>query len=261
MVDTSDLDGADPDISQVVDGLTSAGNLGGRGVLEGAFRVLGVLARVQVGAGLSEVARQAVLPKATAYRLLEQLVDLGVVQRHERRYFVGSGLARLGNAWQPHPGLQAATREPVRMLSALTATVVSITVLHEDRIRIVTATRGVVTDVPRMQPFDEIPPTHASGQLLLLARRGAGDEPPSGFAADEWRRARARFARPGNLVIDRQQVLTGVCCVAAPIWRPDGEMIASISAISLKPSVPAGLPELVQRASREITRNLALAGG
>jgi hypothetical protein len=38
-------------------------------------------------------------------------------------------------------------------------------------------------------------------------------------------------------------------------------MIASISAISLKPSVPAGLPELVQRASREITRNLALGGG
>jgi len=152
-------------------------------------------------------------------------------------------------------------RVAVRGLSALTSTVVSITVLHDHRVRVVAAAGGVVTDVPRMQPFDEVPATHASGQLLLLARRGAGDEPPSGFAADEWRSARARFARPGNLVIDRQQVVTGVCCVAAPIWRPDGEMIASISAISLKPSVPAGLPELVQRASREITRNLALAGG
>jgi DNA-binding IclR family transcriptional regulator len=260
-VDTTDLDGPDPDLSQLITGQGSAGNLGGRGVLEGAFQVLGVLSQVQVGAGLSEIARHAALPKSTTYRLLEQLVDLGVAQRHERRYFVGPRLARLGSAWQPHPGLQGATREPVRMLSALTSTVVSIAVLHEDRIRVVTATRGVVTDVPRMQPFDEIPPTHASGLLLLLARWGARDEPPSGLAADEWRRARADFARPGNLVIDRQQVLSGVCCVAAPVWRPDGELIASISAIALKPAVPAGLPELVQRASREITRNLALAGG
>jgi DNA-binding IclR family transcriptional regulator len=147
------------------------------------------------------------------------------------------------------------------MLSALTTTVVSIAVLHEERIRIVTATRGVVTDVPRMQPYDEIPPSHAGGQLLLLAGAGADDESPSGFSAEQWRRARAGFARPGNLVIDRQQVLAGVCCVAAPVRRPDGELIASISAISLTPAVPAGLPELVQRASREITRNLARAGG
>jgi len=260
-VDTSDRDGADPDLSQVINGLASAGNLGGRGVLEGAFQVLAVLAQVQVGAGLSQIARQAALPKSTTYRLLEQLVELGVAQRDERRYFVGPGLARLGNAWQPHPWLQAATREPVRMLSAMTTTVVSIAVLHESRIRVVTATRGLVTDVPRIQPYDEIPPTHAGGQVLLLARRGAGEEPASGFSADDWRRARASFGRPGNLVIDGQQVLAGVCCVAAPVLRPDGELIASISAISLKPSVPAGLPELVQRASREITRNLALGGG
>jgi IclR family acetate operon transcriptional repressor len=230
-------------------------------VLEGAFHVLGVLAQAEVGAGLSEIARQAALPKSTTHRLLEQLVDLGAVQRHERRYFVGSGLARLGNAWQPHPGLQRATREPVRVLSALTSTVVSITVLDANRIRVVTATRGVLTEVPRMQTYDEIPPIHAAGQLLLLARRGADDDPPSGLTAGEWRRARARFARPGNLVIDRQEVMSGVCCVAAPVWRPDGELIASITAIALKSSVPAGLPELVQRASREITRNLALGLG
>jgi DNA-binding IclR family transcriptional regulator len=230
-------------------------------VLEGAFQVLGVLAQAQDGAGLSEIARQAALPKSTTHRLLEQLVDLGVAQRHDRRYFVGPGLARLGNAWQPHPGLQGSTREPARTLSALTTTVVAITVLHEGRIRVVTATRGVVTDVPRMQPYDEIPPTHAGGQLLLLAQRGPNDEPPSGFTAAEWRQAHADFARPGNLVVDHQEVLAGVCCVAAPVRGPDGELIASISAIALKPSVPAGLPELVLRASREITRNLSLARG
>ncbi|WP_197040221.1 IclR family transcriptional regulator [Mycobacterium sp. URHB0044] len=241
--------------------MASAGNLGGRGVLEGAFQVLGVLAQSQVGVGLSEIARQAALPKSTTYRLLEQLVDLGVAQRHDRRYFVGPGLARLGNAWQPHPGLQGATRAPARTLSALTTTVVSISVLHEDRVRVVTATRGVVTDVPRMQPYDEIPPTHAGGLLLRLTQRGPNDEPPSGFTSSQWRQAHADFARPGNLVVDHQEVLAGVCCVAAPVRCPDGELIASISAISLTSSVPAGLPELVLKATREITRNLGRAGG
>ncbi|MEU8055890.1 hypothetical protein [Microbispora bryophytorum] len=43
--------------------------------------------------------------------------------------------------------------------------------------------------------------------------------------------------------------------MAAPVRRPDGEIVASISALVVRPAVPAGLTELVLRASREITRN------
>lgn len=68
--------------------MTSTGVLStedrGRGVLEGAFIVLDALARVPAGAGLSALARDTGLSKATVHRLLEQLVNLGAVQRHER---------------------------------------------------------------------------------------------------------------------------------------------------------------------------------
>lgn len=230
----------------------------GRGVLEGAFRLLDVLSRAPAGAGLSEVSRDAGLPKASAYRLLEQLVDLAAVRRDDRRYFVGAHLARLGAAWQPDPVLERAAREPVRLLSALGSSVALVTVLRENRVRAVSATRGVVTEIPRIRPYDEFPVRSAAGRLLLVGSRAADDAPPAGFGDEEWRCAVKEFRRTGA-VVDQQDVLPGVCCVAAPVRGPAGDVVAAVSALVVKPTLPAGLTELVVRASREVTRNLELA--
>ncbi|XVQ85493.1 IclR family transcriptional regulator [Microbispora siamensis] len=224
----------------------------GRGVLEGAFHLLDVLAAAEEGAGLSELARDAGMPKATTYRLLRQLAGLGAVQRHGQRYFVGRRLARLGGAWQPDPRLRAAAREPVRLLSALTTTVTFLTVLEEDRIRVITAARGEIREVPPVLPGSELAEATAAGQVLLT-QRPDGDAVPPGFTLAEWRRTQAAVRRrSGSVAVDHQEVLPGVCCVAVPVRRPDGEIVASVSALA----VPAGLTELVLRASREITRNL-----
>jgi DNA-binding IclR family transcriptional regulator len=228
----------------------------GRGVLEGAFRLLDVLSRAADGAGLSELARDARLPKASAYRLLEQLVDLAAVHRHERRYFIGPQLAQLGRAWQPHPVLRAAAREPVRLLSALSSTIAVVTVLRDHRVRAVTAARGVVTEIPRIHPYDEFPIRTAAGRVLLLAKPTESGDPPPGFSQTEWRRKMGEFRRGGTVVMDHQEVMPGMCCVAAPVRRPDGELVAAVSALAVKSVVPAGLTELVVRASHEITRNL-----
>ncbi len=231
------------------------GTANGRGVLEGAFHLLDVLAAAEDGAGLSELARDAGMPKATTYRLLRQLANLGAVQQHGQRYFVGRRLARLGGAWQPDPRLQAAAREPVRLLSALTTTVTFLTVLEEDRVRVITATRGEIREVPPVLPGSELAEATAAGRVLLM-QRPDGDAVPPGFTLAEWRRAQATFRRSGSVAADHQEVLPGVCCVAVPVRRPDGEIVASVSALAVRPAVPAGLTELVLRASREITRNL-----
>ena len=70
----------------------------GRGVLEGAFELLDVLARCEDGAGLSMLARATALPKPTVHRLLQQLVAQGAVQCHGPSYFIGSRLAQLGRS-------------------------------------------------------------------------------------------------------------------------------------------------------------------
>ena len=216
----------------------------GRGVLEGAFRLLDVLSRSASGAGLSEVARAAELPKATAYRLLEQLIVLGAVQHHERRYFVGRTLARLGSAWQPDPGLQRTAREPVRVLAALTSAAVAVTVLKNNQVRAVAGTRGAVTEIPRIHPEDTFSTTTAAGRILV-----AGNACDAGSSVER-RRAHIEARVGGPVLIDRHEVVNGVCCVAAPIWQSDGTFFACVSAMV------AGLTDLVLRASREITHQL-----
>ncbi|WP_157110519.1 helix-turn-helix domain-containing protein, partial [Nocardia anaemiae] len=77
-----------------------SGAIGGRGVLEGAFALLEVLAHGNA-MGLTRLASAAGLPKATAYRLLNQLVAEGAVQRLGGRYRIGPRVFRLGQTWQP----------------------------------------------------------------------------------------------------------------------------------------------------------------
>src|SRR5262245_57549426 len=61
-----------------------------RGVLDGAFAVLDALAREEGGLGLTALSRACGLAKSTVYRLAEQLVALGAVQRVDGRYYVGA---------------------------------------------------------------------------------------------------------------------------------------------------------------------------
>ncbi|HEY3467141.1 MAG TPA: helix-turn-helix domain-containing protein [Amycolatopsis sp.] len=215
----------------------------GRGVLEGAFRLLDALSRAPGGSGLSEVARATGLPKPTAYRLLEQLVALGAAQRHDQRYYVGPSLARLGRAWQPDPGLRQAALEPARELATLTRTTVAVTVLHDDRVRVVAGSRSGGTGLPRMRMEDVVPAATAAGRVLLAGTRGTHDEV---------------VARVGGPWLARRHP-DGVRCLAAPVWHADGAFAGSISAVVATPTAPAGLGELVLRASRRITRRLPVS--
>lgn len=228
----------------------------GRGVLEGAFCVLDVLSRAPDGLGLSELSRECGLPKATTFRLVEQLVEVGAVQRHDRCYFVGKLLVRLGQSWQPHAQLRRSALEPVEMLTRLARSAVVVTVLDGDRVQVVTAARGTVSDLPQVRPGSDLPHRTAAGRVLL-ANRPDGD-PPAGFSASEWRRLRADLRRRGAVAMDHQDVAPGLCCVAAPVCLRDGEVTASISAVVVKRTVPRGLSDLVLRAADKIARNLSV---
>lgn len=218
----------------------------GRGVLEGAFFLLDALASFQDGAGLSELTRAAELPKATTYRLLEQLVELGAVQRRGRRYFVGRVLARLGGAWQPYPHLRQAAREPVNTLATLSAAAVVVWALHDGKARAIISSRGVHADLmPGVPLTTELPPQTAAGKVL--------------FAALPHTQPTPRLDRRGDgVVLDQQEVMPGVCCVAVPVCNANGHTIAALSALTVSKAVPAGLAELTRRASHAIGRNMTV---
>jgi IclR family transcriptional regulator, acetate operon repressor len=223
----------------------------GRGVLEGAFSVLEALSDAPDGLGLSELSRECGLPKATTFRLVEQLAGIGAVQRHERRYFVGSLLVRLGRSWQPFPRLRRVALQPVKALAASSRTAVAITVLDGDRIRVVTATLGAVGELPSMQPDSYVASRTAAGRVLLATQPDR--DPPAAFSGVEWRRLRAGLRTHGAVVIDHQEATPGICCVAAPVRLPEGSGTASISALVVNRTVPPNLVDSVLRTADKIS--------
>jgi DNA-binding IclR family transcriptional regulator len=79
--------------------------------------LLDAIGRTDGGLGLSDLRRESGLAKASAYRLAEQLVSLGAVRRHERRYYIGARLGRIGQRWEPDPPLRTAARPWVHTLA------------------------------------------------------------------------------------------------------------------------------------------------
>jgi DNA-binding IclR family transcriptional regulator len=223
-------------------------------VLEGAFELLDVLSRMSSGAGLSELARDSGLPKATAHRLLDQLTGLGAVQRDGQRYYIGSALARLGRTWQPDPALCRASLAPSRTLARLTGGAVAVCVLEGQAIRVVTAAGGMSVPPARLHTEDELSARTAAGQVLLAA--GPDREPPAGFTRPEWKRVRDSLSRHSAVAVDHQNILPGVYCAAAAIPLPTPGRVATICTLFVNRAPPPDLSELVLRAARETTRSL-----
>lgn len=221
---------------------------GGRGVLMGAFEILDVLGRTDTGLGLTELARETALAKTTVYRIAEQLVSVGAVQRIEHRYFVGPTIARLGRCWQPDPQLRQAACGPVRSLAALAHTAAAVYVLHEGRAHLVTA--AVCRGKSWLPPADldaARTPRTAVGRALLACHSAAGEEVPA-----------CRWRRPSDLqgwrevVTDEGRPAGGFGWVAAPVWRADGRCAAAVGAIVVTPNVPRRLKDGVVCAAHQI---------
>ncbi|MEU4805519.1 helix-turn-helix domain-containing protein [Actinosynnema sp. NPDC023587] len=91
-----------------------------RGVLGRAFTLLDALVSRSDGVGLTWIAHYCGIPKATTHRLLQQLEALGVVERADGLYRLGSHVFRLGQAWEPYPHLLTAARRPLHALATAT---------------------------------------------------------------------------------------------------------------------------------------------
>lgn len=226
----------------------------GRGVLEGAFRLLEVLGRADNGLGLTEAARETGLAKTTVHRLAEQLVDVGAAQRIEHRYFVGPTIARLGRCWQPDPQLRHAACEPVRTLAALAHTAAAVYVLHEGRAHLVTA--AVCPGQSWLPPGDldaESLRRSAVARVLLTAAEGD--------AASATIRAAQRHHWPDlrdwrRSVTCDQDAKEGIGWVAAPVCPADGRCVAAVAALVVAPTLPPGLKDLVVCTARQIGQQL-----
>ncbi|WP_078628165.1 helix-turn-helix domain-containing protein [Streptomyces sp. NRRL F-2664] len=226
----------------------------GRGVLEGAFALMEVLAHGDE-VGLTRLAADAELPKATAHRLLGQLVALGAVQSCSGRYRLGPRTFRLGQAWHPARALRAASARPLRELAASGGRLgVSLSVPEAGHAIVVGSTRSEVDDVFPLHPGVVLPPGSAAELILTASVPEAG--PPQGWSRAAWSREAAR-TRERGMAFQYGQCVSALSCVAAPVHSGAGHVVAAVAATALDAGQIAPLGAAVVRAAAMVSANLS----
>jgi IclR family acetate operon transcriptional repressor len=228
----------------------------GRGVLEGAFAILEALADADDGLGLTALAGASGLAKTSAYRLAEQLVAVGAVQRREHSYYIGARLGRIGQRWQPDPVLRAAAQAPVHTLAVHSRATASLRILHEDRLRV------ICTTVPHGHAYLPHPADRestartATGRVLFASTVRTDVALPGCWTPRQWRELREGIRDADATVIDQQDVFPGICCVSAPVWWPSGSCAGAVTAVLHAAKPPPQLRGLVVCAARSIGARL-----
>ncbi len=217
--------------------------IGGRGVLEGAFTLLEALNDHGGRAGLTQLVRASGLPKTTVHRLLEQLVELGAVERAGRGYRIGSRVFRLGRFWQPE--LRDLAKEWLPSLSARMRASLVLVVPREGRALVAAGAVLPADDVP-VSPGSPLPPGTAAGRLLA-AHHHALAEPD----------ADALEIRVAGFATESETITPGLGCAAVGIRTPDGRVGAALAAVLPVRRDPASAVTGLANTARSIGAALA----
>jgi IclR family transcriptional regulator, acetate operon repressor len=227
-----------------------------RGVLDGAFAVLEALSRADNGLGLSALARASGIAKSSAYRLAEQLVELGAAQCIEHRYYIGPTMERIGRRWQPDPLVRQSAQAPVHNLAVQCRGMAALRILHEHQLRIVCATTPHGhAHMPNPADSESIART-ATGRVLYAAQPASDVTLPDCWTRREWRKLRVSIRKPGATVVDHEDAVAGICCVSAPVWGPGGACAGAVTAMVFPAQLRPNLLDLVSRTSHHISAGL-----
>ena len=223
----------------------------GRGVLDGAFALLAAL-QLAGEAGLTALAAEAGLPKATAHRLLDQLAGLGAVVRSRGRYRMGPQIFRLGLDWHAYPGMREAAWLPVRQLARTTGASVAISTLWQGRTLIVEGLPGEADVLAPLRMGSLWPWQTAAGKLLVA---GLSSDMPADPQSRSWLREAETILERGA-AFDHEEVVPGLVCVAVPLYGPAGDMVAALSATAPPARGQSRLTAAALRAGRAINASL-----
>lgn len=198
---------------------------------------------------LAEVVLRTGLPRSSAHRMLDRLVQLSWLRRHGRNYSLGIRLVELGSLAIHQDLVHAAAKEPLHQLYRATGMVVHLAVLDGDDVVFLEKLGGRLTSVVPTRIGGRLPASRTALGKSLLAY--AGRNAPG----DEGIRQR-RFAG------ERDSVVAGFGCIASPVG-PVGEATAAISVCGpVRALVPdARMVTPVQLAAGAIWRNLSSEAG
>lgn len=210
------------------------------GAVERVADVLELLGAARTPLGVSEVARQIDVHKATASRLLGTLAERGLVRRDGAGYRLGPRLARLAVEAVTDLGVVEISRPVLRDLASATGEVAYLSlpmgraVLYVEH---VAATRGA-TEEPWIWLRGS--PLHCSSSGKIFAAYGAIADLDAALRPPLSQRASRTINDPQQFrellpVVRRQGYATsideledGMSSVAVPVLAPEGSVLAAI---------------------------------
>lgn len=180
---------------------------------------------------LAEVARRSHLPRSSAHRILQRLVELGWVERNEFKYALGTRIFELGAQFTRQRNVHRAALPVMTELHRRTELTTHLSmlagteILHLDRVGLWPG-NSTEWSVGARQPVAR---TAAGRALLATMQRdewppldfGAAATPYSVHSVTQLDRDLERIRDRGGIAVDAQGCALGVTVVAAPIGTDD----------------------------------------
>lgn len=238
----------------------------GVGVLDKSMAILEAFTPDERALSPQEIARRVQLPLPTVYRLVHAMAQHGLLDREGSAYQLGHALMYFGGRVADKIDLRRQARPFLAELNELCGENVHLAV-RRDEIRVIVE---VIASPKNVRPFaqvgDPLPLSVGASSMVLLA--GLPDEEAVSLAALSAARFgleevfdRAELLREiAAARDDRSAVSVGtrnpdVSAIAAPVFGPDGSILAAISVVA--PSVRLGaekqqelLPAVVEAARK-----------
>ncbi|HET7757863.1 MAG TPA: IclR family transcriptional regulator C-terminal domain-containing protein [Steroidobacteraceae bacterium] len=244
------------------------------GGLAKGLAVIRAFTRDHAALSLSDIARSACIPPATARRCLLTLEELGYLTRNGRSFLLRPKVLELGAAYLESMNIELITRTHLEELARNTADSAALCVL--DGVEIVYVARASVRTLLRLEAhIGSRFPAYATstGRVLLAGVTPERLEQYFGTARFEALTERtvtdpARLRtlieecrRSGYSVVE-DELAYGVIALAVPVLDPQGGVVAALNSsshsrrITRSRLVRERLP-MLQQASRQISADLA----
>ncbi len=206
------------------------GSSPGMGGLERAAAILGAFDATHRELSLAALVARSGLPRSTAHRTADKMLRLGWLDKPEDRYRIGNRLFEVSGLAPIRHELREAVLPYLQELYHATRTTVQLGVLSGAQILVVEKISGH-RPLPMLSQVGGMTVLAYSDAATVQAVIDAGLErrtPRTITTPTALRRELAAIPDRG-WAVDREEGNIGVSCVAAPIFGPQGGVVAALS--------------------------------